>query len=91
MHEIRVRTVSAEEASYGVAELWAGGHFLAYTLYEGDGLMLRINSRPDGGPVTVGAHGLADALAEVDRLLASHSGGAVPMPQFPQLQEKGTP
>jgi hypothetical protein len=32
--------------------------------------MLRFESRRDGGPVVVGARSLADALAEVDRLLA---------------------
>ena len=31
MHEIRVSTVSPEEASYGVAEFWAGGKLIAYT------------------------------------------------------------
>jgi hypothetical protein len=29
MHEIRVSTVSAEEVSHGVAELWAGGELMA--------------------------------------------------------------
>ena len=73
MHEIRVSIVSAEEASEGVAELWAGGELIAYTHYEDGDLMLRIEPRRDGGPVVVGAHSLAAALAEADRLLA-HDG-----------------
>ena len=70
MHEIEVTTVSAEEASYGVAELWAGGELVAFTHLDDGDLMLRIPPRHDGSPVVVGAHGLAVALAEVDRLLA---------------------
>jgi hypothetical protein len=34
MHEIRVSTVSAEEASYGVAELWADCELIAYTHFD---------------------------------------------------------
>jgi hypothetical protein len=30
MNEIEVETVSPEEASDGVAELWAGGQLIAY-------------------------------------------------------------
>jgi hypothetical protein len=73
MHEIRVSTVSPEEASYGVAELWAGGELIAYTHLDDGDLMLRIDPRPDGAAVEVGAHSLATALAEADRLLA-HDG-----------------
>jgi hypothetical protein len=72
MHEIRVVSVSAEEASYGVAELWGEDRLIGYTLYEDDDLMLRIEPPHDGGPVVVGVQGLSDALAEVDRLLALH-------------------
>jgi hypothetical protein len=70
MHEIRVTTVSPEEASYGVAELWAGGEMIAYTHFDDGDLMLRIDPRRDGAPVVVGAHSLAAALAEANRLLA---------------------
>ena len=73
MHEIRVSTVSPEEASYGVAEFWAGGKLIAYTHYDDGDLMLRIDPRHDGASVVVGAHSLALALAEADRLLA-HDG-----------------
>ena len=73
MHEIEVRSVSAEEASEGVAELWAGGQLIAFTHLEDGDLMLRIEPRRDGAPVVVGAHSLAHALAEADRLLA-HDG-----------------
>ena len=70
MHEIEVRSVSAEEASDGVAELWAGGQLIAFTHLEDGDLMLRIEPRQDGSPVVVGVHGLTAALAEVERLLA---------------------
>jgi hypothetical protein len=70
MHEISVSTVSDEEASEGVAELWAGGELIAYTHLEDGDLMLRIDPRRDGAAVVVGAHSLARALAEADRLLA---------------------
>ena len=73
MHEIRVSTVSAEEASYGVAELWAGAELIAYTHYGDGDLMLRIQPRPDGTPVVVGVHGLTVALAEVNRRLLAQS------------------
>lgn len=72
VHEMKVISVSPEEASYGVAELWAGGRLVAYTLYEEEDLVLRIEPPKDGGPVVVGVQGLTDALAEVDRLLALH-------------------
>lgn len=72
MHEIKVVSASAEEASYGVTELWAGGRLIGYTLYEDGDLMLRIEPSSDGSPVVVGVQGLADALAEADRLLALH-------------------
>ena len=70
MHEIKVISVSPEEASYGVAELWAGGRLIGYTLYEDDDLCLRIEPPRDGSPAVVSVQALADALAEVDRLLA---------------------
>jgi len=70
MHEIKVTTLSPEEEYAGVAELWAGGRLLAYTLLDDGDLMLRIDPRHDGAPVVVGVHSLARALAEVDRSLA---------------------
>jgi hypothetical protein len=72
MHEIRVESVSAEEASYGVTELWAGNVMVGYTLYEDGDLMLRLEPSRDGRPMAVGVQSLTDALAEVDRLLALH-------------------
>jgi hypothetical protein len=72
MHEIHVTTVSPEEASFGVAELWSGGQMIAYTLLDDGDLMLRIEPPRDGGPVMLGVHGLTDALAEANRLLATH-------------------
>lgn len=72
MHEVHVSVVSAEEASYGVAELRSDGRLIGITHYDDGDLMLRIEPRDDGAAVVVGAHGLADALAEANRLLASY-------------------
>jgi len=71
MHEIHVTVVSAEEATYGVAEFWAEGRMIAYTHLDDGDLMLRIQPRPDGAEVVIGGQGLADALAEAERLLAA--------------------
>jgi hypothetical protein len=68
MHEIKVMTISAEEAEHGVAELWAGGQQIAYTLLDDGELKLRFEPRHDGTPVVVGLRSLTDALAEVQRL-----------------------
>jgi hypothetical protein len=70
MREIQVSIVSAEEASYGVAELWSGDRQIGYTQFDDGDLMLRIEPRHDGALVMLGVHSLADALAKVDRLLA---------------------
>ncbi len=70
MHEITVNTVSAEEASEGIAELWAGGQMIAYTHYDDGDLMLRVEAPRDGSPVLIAVHSLTEALVEVDRLLA---------------------
>ena len=72
MHEINVSVVSAEEASYGVAELWSDGRLIGFTQFDDGDLMLRIEPRDDGAAVVIGAHGLADALAEANRMLASY-------------------
>jgi hypothetical protein len=70
MHEIHVTVVSPGEAAYGTAEFWSGGRLIGYTrLADGD-LMLRIEPGHDGNAVEVGAHRLADAIAEANRLLA---------------------
>ena len=68
LHEIHVNVVSAEEASLGVAEFWSGDRLIAFTRIEDGDLALRIGPRAD--PVVLGAHALADALAEANRLLA---------------------
>ena len=68
LHDIHVSVVSAEEASLGVAEFWAGDRMIGFTIVEEGDLTLRIDPSPDG--VVVGAHALAEALAEADRLLA---------------------
>jgi hypothetical protein len=69
MHQIHVSVVSSEEASLGVAELWSGGQLIGFTRMEDSDLMLRIEPSPDGTAVVVGAHSLAEALAEAARLL----------------------
>ena len=72
MHEVHVSVVSPEEASYGVAEFWSGDRLIGFTRLEDGDLMLRIEPRDDGAAVVLGAHGLADALAEANRLLGSY-------------------
>ena len=68
LHDIRVSVVSAEEGSLGVAEFWSGDRMIGFTRIEDSDLTLRIEPNPDG--VALGAHALADALAEANRLLA---------------------
>jgi hypothetical protein len=70
LHEIHVNVVSAEEASLGVAEFWSGDRLIAFTLIDDGDLTLRIGPSADG--VVLGAHALAEALAEANRLLALH-------------------
>jgi hypothetical protein len=70
MHEIHVTVVSAGEAAYGTAEFWSGGRMIGYTCLQDGDLMLRIEPAHDGAPVVVGAHSLADAIAEANRILA---------------------
>ena len=70
LHDIHVNVVSAEEASLGVAEFWSGDRLIGFTRIEDSDLALRIEPCPD--PVVVGAHALAEALAEANRLLALH-------------------
>jgi hypothetical protein len=70
MHEIHVTVVSAGEAEYGTAEFWSGGRLIGYTRLEDGDLMLRIEPGDDGNAVAVGAHSLAGAIAEANRLLA---------------------
>jgi hypothetical protein len=68
LHDIHVNVVSAEEASLGVAEFWSGDRLIAFTRIEDGDLALRIGPSADG--VVLGAHALAEALAEANRLLA---------------------
>ncbi len=70
MHEIHVTVVSAEEAEYGTAEFWSGGRLIGFTHFEDGDLMLRIEPNRDGAAVVIGAHSLAAAIAEANRLLA---------------------
>jgi hypothetical protein len=69
IHEIHVSVVSPEEASLGVAEFWSGGQLIGFTRIEDGDLILRIQPSADGAAVVVGARGLAEALAEANRLL----------------------
>ncbi len=68
IHEIHVNVMSAEEASFGVAEFWAGDRQIGFTLIDDGDLTLRIG--PGTDCVVLGAHALADAIAEANRLLA---------------------
>jgi hypothetical protein len=72
MCDIEVISVSREEASDGVAELWRNGEQIAYTHYDFDDgdLMLRIEPRHDGAPLVIEVRSLTDALAMVGRVLA---------------------
>jgi hypothetical protein len=68
VHDIHVSVGSPEEASVGVAEFWSGDRMIGFTLSEESHLTLRIGPSPDA--VVLGAHALAEALAEANRLLA---------------------
>jgi hypothetical protein len=68
MHNIHVNVVSPEEASLGVAEFWSGPRMIGFTRIEDGDLTFRIDPDPDG--LVLGAHALAEALAEANRLLA---------------------
>lgn len=71
MHEIYVRVVSPEAASFGVAELWSADRLIGFTRFNDGDLMLRIEPGADGAAVELGAQRLADAIAEANRLLAA--------------------
>jgi hypothetical protein len=64
-HEIQVLVVSPGEAEYGTAEFWSGGRQIGFTQLDDSDMMLRFDA-----PVVVGAHSLANAIAEANRLLA---------------------
>jgi hypothetical protein len=64
-HEINVTVVSPGEAEYGIAEFWSGGRMIGFTHLDDGDLMLRFDTA-----VEVGAHSLANAIAEANRLLA---------------------
>jgi hypothetical protein len=68
LHDIHVIVVSAEEASFGVAEFWSGDRLIGITRIEDGELALRIEPSPDD--VVLGARALFNALAEANRLLA---------------------
>jgi hypothetical protein len=68
LHDIHGNVVSAEEGSLGVAEFWSSDRLIGFTRIEDGDLALRIGPSPDG--VVLGAHALAEALAEANRLLA---------------------
>lgn len=69
MHEIRVSVVSPEARDHGVAELWAAGELIGYTILEDSDLMLRVEPRRDHTAVVVGAHSPAEALNRMGQLL----------------------
>lgn len=69
MDELEVLVVSPEAAADGVAELWCGGTLFAVTHLEAGEVVLRIDPRPDGQPVVVGARRLRVALERARDLL----------------------
>jgi hypothetical protein len=71
MRQIEVRVISPEEADHGTAEFWLDGALFGATLLQEGELVLRIEPNDDGGPVSVNAHSLYDALTEAKRLLES--------------------
>jgi hypothetical protein len=70
VHDIDVLVVSPEEASFGVAEFWAGDREIGFTRIEDGELALRIG--PSRDDVVLDTRALAAALAEANRLLALH-------------------
>ena len=68
LHDFHVNVVSPEEGSLGVAEFWSGDRLIGFTRIEDGDLALQIGTSADG--VVLGAHALAEALAEANRLLA---------------------
>jgi hypothetical protein len=66
-HEIQVMVVSPEEASFGVAEFWAGDRMIGVTCLEEGELTLRIG--PSHEDVVLGTQALSKALGEANRLL----------------------
>ena len=72
MHEIRVSIISPEAADHGVAELWAAGTLIGYTILEDGDLMLHVEPRHDRTSVVVGARSLAEALTRAERLLEGY-------------------
>jgi hypothetical protein len=72
MHEIRVSIMSPEAADHGVAELWAAGELIGHTILHDSDLMVRIEPRRDRGAVLIGAHSLAQALSQAERLLEAY-------------------
>jgi hypothetical protein len=68
LDDIHVSVVSAQEASLGVAEFWSGDRLIGFTRIEEGDLTLGIGPTRDA--VVLGAHALAEALAEANRLVA---------------------
>ena len=72
MHEIQVSIMSAEAADHGVAELWAAGELIGYTILDDSDLMLRIEPPGDRTAVVVGARSLAQAIERAEHLLEQY-------------------
>ena len=68
LDDIHVTVVSAEEASFGVAEFWSQNRLIGFTRLEESELTLRIV--PSRDDVVLGTRALVNALAEANRLLA---------------------
>ncbi|HEX4282476.1 MAG TPA: hypothetical protein VHZ27_17035 [Solirubrobacteraceae bacterium] len=70
LDDIHVTVVSAEEASFGVAEFWSRNRLIGFTRLEDSELTLRILPSPDD--VVLSTRALAEALAQASRLLARY-------------------
>jgi hypothetical protein len=71
MHEIRVSIMSPEAADHGIAELWAAGELIGYTILDDSDLM-RASSRGATEPRLSSARSLAQALSRAEHLLEQY-------------------
>ncbi len=90
MHEIKVMSISTEEAEHGVAELWADGQQIAYTVYEDGELKMRFEPRHDGTPVAISVRSSRTPLPRSSVVLAGSNAVAATL-RAPSNKAKGTP
>jgi hypothetical protein len=68
MHRVEVVVTSPETAQDGVAEFSADGRMFAFTILEGDEVVLHLLPH-DGEPILVGAESMMLALQRAKELL----------------------